>query len=50
MRILIADDHDLVRETISAFLEREGGIETTAVEDFPAALAAIAGQVHRDSR
>lgn len=44
MRILIADDHDLVRETISAFLEREGGMEIVAVEDFPAALAAIAGR------
>ena len=28
MRILIADDHDLVRETLSAFLEREDDIST----------------------
>ncbi|MDG1207893.1 MAG: DNA-binding response regulator, partial [Paracoccaceae bacterium] len=34
MRILIADDHELVRDTISAFLEREGGFEVTKTEDY----------------
>jgi DNA-binding NarL/FixJ family response regulator len=27
MKILIADDHDLVRETLAAFLERETDID-----------------------
>ncbi|MEM7270362.1 MAG: response regulator transcription factor [Pseudomonadota bacterium] len=34
MRILIADDHELVRDTISAFLQREGGFEVTAADDY----------------
>ena len=34
MRILIADDHELVRDTISAFLEREGGFEVTKTDDY----------------
>ncbi len=34
MRILIADDHELVRDTISAFLERVGGFEVTKTEDY----------------
>lgn len=41
MKILIADDHDLVRDTIVAFLEREGGFALTAAEDFSGAEAAI---------
>ncbi len=41
MRILVADDHDLVRETLCAYLEREGDIETRQVADFPAAMAAV---------
>ncbi len=41
MRILIADDHDLVRETLCAFLEREDGIETRQVADFHATIAEI---------
>ena len=27
MRILIADDHELVRDTISAYLEKDGEVE-----------------------
>ena len=38
MRILIADDHELVRDTISAFLEREGGFEVSKAEDYHAAV------------
>ena len=34
MRILIADDHDLVRDTLSAFLEQAGGFEVTTVGSF----------------
>ncbi|MDW4498529.1 response regulator transcription factor [Sulfitobacter sp. D35] len=33
MRILIADDHDLLRDTLLLYLEKEGGIETVAVAD-----------------
>ncbi|MEM1275552.1 MAG: response regulator transcription factor [Pseudomonadota bacterium] len=36
-RILIADDHDLVRDTISSFLEREGQYQIVVAEDFYAA-------------
>ncbi|MQY41264.1 response regulator [Epibacterium sp. SM1969] len=38
MRILIADDHDMVRETISAYLMSEGGAEVTTAIDLPSAL------------
>jgi two-component system, NarL family, nitrate/nitrite response regulator NarL len=31
MRILLADDHDLVREAIAAFLKSEGGADVTMV-------------------
>lgn len=41
MRILIADDHDLVRDTLVIFLENEGGIETQAVGTFDDAVEAI---------
>jgi len=40
MRILIADDHDLVRETIAAFLESEGIKEVVSVEDLTQAVDA----------
>lgn len=41
MRILLADDHELVRDTISAFLEREGGFEVVVSDDYPAAAQRI---------
>ena len=31
MRVLIADDHDLLRDTLVMFLENEGSMETAAV-------------------
>ena len=37
MKILLADDHDLVRETLAAFMTAEGGMEVDTVEDFDAA-------------
>ena len=40
MRILIADDHDLVRDTIAMFLEAEGMAEIVSVEDLEAAIEA----------
>lgn len=36
-RILIADDHELVRDTISAFIEREDGMTVETVDSFNAA-------------
>lgn len=41
MRILLADDHDMVRETISAYLTSEGGAEVTPTIDLPLALKKI---------
>ena len=41
MRILLADDHDMVRETISAYLTSEGGAEVTATTDLPLAMKEI---------
>jgi DNA-binding NarL/FixJ family response regulator len=43
MRILIADDHDLVRDTIAAFLEGEGMGEIVTCENLADALAAVQG-------
>ncbi|WP_293574180.1 response regulator transcription factor [Phaeobacter sp.] len=44
MRILLADDHDMVRETISAYLTSEGGATVTSAIDLPSALKEIADQ------
>ncbi|MBE1281862.1 MAG: response regulator [Rhodobacteraceae bacterium] len=41
MRILVADDHDLVRETIAAFLVSEGGAEVETAGTLDAALAVV---------
>lgn len=41
MRILIADDHEMVRDTVSAFLERAGGFEIATVGGLDPALDAI---------
>ena len=41
MRILLADDHELVRDTIVAFLEQEADFELTAVDDLPSAMARL---------
>ncbi len=38
MRILIADDHDLVRDTIAMFLEAEGVAEIVSVENLNSAV------------
>ena len=43
-RILIADDHDLVRETIAMFMQSEGNFAVTSVSSVDAALAEIAAQ------
>lgn len=41
MRILLADDHDMVRETISAYLQSEGGAEVSLAVDLSGALDKI---------
>ena len=41
MRILIADDHDLLRDTLVLFLDNEGSMETTAVASFDEARERI---------
>lgn len=41
LKILIADDHDLVRDTLAAFLEREQDFETCCVEDLNVACREI---------
>lgn len=43
MRILIADDHDLVRETLAAFLLAEGFSEVRTVATLDAALRELQG-------
>lgn len=48
MRVLLADDHDLVRETLAAFLMSEGFAEVRAVPDFTSALEQIAGETRFD--
>ncbi len=44
LRLLIADDHELVRDAIALFLRSEGGIETVTVGDLPSAVQAIETQ------
>jgi len=41
MRILIADDHDLLRDTLVLYLAQEGGIETRTAGDFDTAAALL---------
>ena len=41
MKILIADDHDLLRDTLVMFLQGEGNIETVMASDFDAAMACV---------
>lgn len=41
MRILIADDHELLRDMFRSYLESEGGFAVTTVADLPQALAAM---------
>ncbi|TKZ20577.1 response regulator transcription factor [Shimia litoralis] len=41
MRLLIADDHDLVRETIGAFLEQEKGVQVTHASSLSEAMSTV---------
>lgn len=38
MRILIADDHDLLRDTLKLYLENQTGLEPVTAKDLPEAL------------
>ena len=42
MRILIADDHELLRDVLRSYLEAEGGFAVETIADLPQALARIA--------
>lgn len=44
MRILLADDHDMVRETISAYLESKGEAVVSLATDLAGALDKIRGE------
>lgn len=44
MKILIADDHDLVRETIVAYVEADGSIQTYSASDFDTAFALMTAE------
>ncbi|SFL49485.1 response regulator transcription factor [Shimia aestuarii] len=44
MKILIADDHDLLRDTLVAFVEGAGDIETRTAPDLGQALALISAE------
>ncbi|MEL7214468.1 MAG: response regulator transcription factor [Pseudomonadota bacterium] len=41
MRLLIADDHDLVRDTLAAFISQEQGLSVVTADDLPSALARV---------
>ncbi len=41
MRVLIADDHDLVRETLAAFLQREGTAVVSTASNLDEAISAV---------
>lgn len=46
MRILLADDHDLVRDTIAAFLAGGQGVVVDTVPNQPAVLRAVAAKTY----
>lgn len=48
MRVLIADDHDLLRDTLVLFLEAQGDIETRTAADLPGACKLIADEERFD--
>lgn len=43
MKILIADDHDLLRDTLVAFIEASAEMTSVAASDLSGALAALDG-------
>ena len=43
-RVLIADDHELLRDVLRSYLEAEGDFEVTTVADLPSALELLASE------
>ena len=43
-RVLLADDHDLVRDTLAAYLRSEGGFDVAVAGRFDDALAMVRAQ------
>lgn len=43
-RVLIADDHELLRDVLRSYLEAEGGFEAVTVADLPSALERLAAE------
>ena len=41
MRLLVADDHDLLRDSLKAFLEEDGGFAVDVAADVPAAVRRV---------
>ena len=41
IRILVADDHELLRDTLVCYLQTEENFDVDCVGDFPAAAAAV---------
>ena len=41
MKVLIADDHELVRDTLRAFIEKEPGLDVSVAADFDSAAELI---------
>ena len=48
MRVLIADDHDLVRDMLVSYLQLHGNIQTTTARDLPEACALIESEERFD--
>jgi DNA-binding NarL/FixJ family response regulator len=48
MRVLIADDHELLRDTLTMFLESQDGIEAVTTADLESACSAILSQPRFD--
>ena len=46
--VLIADDHDLLRDTLQAFLNAEGGFDAGTVASFDEAVAQVEAGAHYD--
>ncbi|MBC7133208.1 MAG: response regulator transcription factor [Roseovarius sp.] len=47
-RLILADDHDLVRDTIAAYLRAAGGFEVAVAESLAGALALVPGPGRAD--
>ncbi|MEY8881521.1 response regulator [Donghicola sp. XS_ASV15] len=48
MRVLIADDHELLRDTLELYLKQEGNIETRTAEDLSGAVELIESEGNFD--